>query len=68
MTRMDVTDPEPLPENYALWEFDNVLITRHVANLKAVPGERLEAFVEENVHRFVTDQPLMGVVDLSRGY
>lgn len=28
---LDVTDPEPLPENHPLWNFQNVLITPHVS-------------------------------------
>lgn len=65
---LDVTDPEPLPEDHPLWQLDNVLITPHVANPKSAQRPRLEAFIEENVHRFVTGRPLMGVVDLEIGY
>jgi phosphoglycerate dehydrogenase-like enzyme len=28
---LDVTDPEPLPEDHPLWTLDNVRITSHVA-------------------------------------
>jgi phosphoglycerate dehydrogenase-like enzyme len=28
---VDVTDPEPLPKDHALWKFDNVIITQHIA-------------------------------------
>lgn len=28
---LDVTDPEPLPEDHPLWNFENVFITPHVA-------------------------------------
>jgi phosphoglycerate dehydrogenase-like enzyme len=28
---MDVTNPEPLPKGHALWKFDNVIITPHIA-------------------------------------
>ena len=30
---LDVTDPEPLPADDPLWQFDNLLITPHVASL-----------------------------------
>ncbi|WP_425545322.1 NAD(P)-dependent oxidoreductase [Halarchaeum salinum] len=28
---LDVTDPEPLPEDHLLWAFDDVYITPHMA-------------------------------------
>ena len=29
---LDVTDPEPLPDDHALWTFSNVVITPHIAS------------------------------------
>jgi D-3-phosphoglycerate dehydrogenase len=65
---LDVTDPEPLPDGHPLWDFDNVLITPHVAN---PPHERFTPLAErvaENVTRFREERPLVGVVDLERAY
>lgn len=32
---LDVTDPEPLPDDHPLWSFENVIITPHCAALSA---------------------------------
>ena len=66
---LDVTDPEPLPEGHPLWDFDNCLITPHVAN--PVVGEsnrRLLELFEQNVRRFAAGEPLIGLVDPQLGY
>ncbi len=65
---LDVTDPEPLPEDHPLWGFDNVLITPHVANTWDMALTELAARVERNVIAFMNGQPLEGVVDVTLGY
>jgi hypothetical protein len=37
---LDVTNPEPLPKGHALWKFENVIITPHIATCRTVspPG------------------------------
>ncbi len=65
---LDVTDPEPLPKGHALWKFDNVIITPHVAgNSDQVQGRRIE-LVKENIRRFAAGEPLLNVVDKQKGY
>jgi phosphoglycerate dehydrogenase-like enzyme len=49
---LDVTDPEPLPEEHPLWNFGNVLITPHNAGHTPAYYERLADIVAENVRRF----------------
>ena len=65
---LDVTHPEPLPEDHPLWRFDNVLITPHAANPPGTVMEPLARLVEENVRRFREDRELLGVIDPERGY
>ena len=65
---LDVTDPEPLPDDHPLWRFENVLVTPHVANPPGTIYEPLARLVEENVRRFRDGRELLGVVDLERGY
>ena len=65
---LDVTDPEPLPDDHPLWTFENVLVTPHVANPPGTWEEPLARLVEENVRRFARGEPLLGVVELERGY
>lgn len=65
---LDVTDPEPLPDDHPLWTLPNVLITPHTANTKAMARPLLGARIEENVRRYRAGEPLLGLIDLDRGY
>ena len=65
---LDVTNPEPLPKGHALWKFDNVVITPHIAGQSDnVSARQLELF-KENIAHFVKGQPLVNVVDKLKGY
>ncbi|WEL17007.1 Phosphoglycerate dehydrogenase [Halorhabdus sp. SVX81] len=46
---LDVTDPEPLPNDHPLWDFENVLITPHVSGHTPEYYERLADIVAPNV-------------------
>ena len=48
---LDVTDPEPLPEDHPLWNLGDVLITPHNAGHTPKYYERLADIVAENVAR-----------------
>ena len=65
---LDVTDPEPLPEGHPLWSEPRCLITPHVGNTPEMGVPLLEARVRENVRRFATGGPLIGLVDVAAGY
>lgn len=65
---LDVTDPEPLPDDHPLWSLPNCLITPHVANPSQISTPLLAQRVADNVQRFVQDEPLLGLVDLTAGY
>ncbi|GGO20171.1 dihydrofolate reductase [Microbispora rosea subsp. aerata] len=65
---LDVTDPEPLPDGHGLWAEPNVLITSHSANPQARLAESLAERVRENVARYLRGEPLLGRIDLARGY
>ncbi len=58
---LDVAETEPLPENSLLWEMENVLITPHVANSTPRKMERITDLLEDNIKRFVKDEPLLYV-------
>jgi phosphoglycerate dehydrogenase-like enzyme len=47
---LDVTDPEPLPEDHELWAFENVLVTPHNAGHTPEYFQRLADVVAEAVH------------------
>lgn len=65
---VDVTDPEPLPKGHALWKFENVIITPHIAGRSDQDAERMTGTIKENVLRFVEGKPLINVVDKQKGY
>lgn len=65
---LDVTDPEPLPDGHPLWSEPRCLITPHVGNTPEMGRPLLEARVRENVSRFRSGEPLIGLVDVSAGY
>lgn len=48
---LDVTDPEPLPEDHPLWGFENVLITPHNAGHTPRHWDRLADIVARNVQK-----------------
>ncbi len=65
---LDVTDPEPLPEDHVLWSMPNVVITPHVSSRSALTEDRRWALYVENVRRFGAGEPLLNVVDKAVGY
>jgi len=65
---LDTFSTEPLPEDSPLWNMQNVIITPHVAGLTPLYMERLTHLFCENLRRFMNDEPLINVVDKSRGY
>jgi phosphoglycerate dehydrogenase-like enzyme len=46
---LDVTDPEPLPEDHELWGFENVLITPHNAGHTPQYFDRLAGILARNL-------------------
>ncbi|MDQ2051956.1 D-2-hydroxyacid dehydrogenase [Natronolimnohabitans sp. A-GB9] len=52
---LDVTDPEPLPEDHPLWTFENVQITPHNAGHTPEYYERLADIVATNARRFADE-------------
>ncbi|MEP6755171.1 MAG: D-2-hydroxyacid dehydrogenase [Chthonomonadales bacterium] len=65
---LDVTSPEPLPTNHALWDMPNVVVTPHIAGQSQLAVERTQQVFVENVKRYVSGQPLLNIVDKNKGY
>jgi glyoxylate/hydroxypyruvate reductase A len=63
---LDVTDPEPLPPDHALWSHPRVRLTPHIASMTQ-PETAARAAID-NLRRFARGEPLVGLVDRSRGY
>jgi phosphoglycerate dehydrogenase-like enzyme len=65
---LDVTDPEPLPKGHALWKFENVIITPHIAGQSDGINARRMDLMKENILRFDRGEPLLNLVDKVKGY
>lgn len=65
---LDVTDPEPLPDDHPLWQRPDVIITPHTANTRAMAKPLLGARITENVRRCRSGEELVGVIDPDLGY
>jgi phosphoglycerate dehydrogenase-like enzyme len=62
---LDVTDPEPLPEDHPLWDAPNLVISPHMAGASGpVMGKRLAQIVGDNVARRLKGEPLLYRVTL----
>jgi phosphoglycerate dehydrogenase-like enzyme len=59
---LDVTDPEPLPQDHPLWTLENSLITPHTGGHTPRHWERLADIVARNVERLDTDEELENAV------
>ena len=57
---LDVTDPEPLPDEHPLWAFENVVISPHTACPPSFALDLLTDRLEENVRRFSAGESLVG--------
>jgi len=59
---LDVTDPEPLPDDHPLWAAPNVLITPHVAGGTTAMLPRMAALVRDQLERLRDGRPLRNLV------
>jgi phosphoglycerate dehydrogenase-like enzyme len=65
---LDVTDPEPLPEDSPLWDLENVIITAHYSGLTPHYNERAMEIFMDNLHRYQAGEELRNVVNKNLGY
>lgn len=63
---LDVFAEEPLPQDHPYWTLENCIVTPHIGG-PSIPGEITACFLE-NYNRFKNNEPLLGLVDLQRGY
>ena len=59
---LDVTDPEPLPDDHPLWTAPHVLITPHIAGGTTAMLPRMAALVRDQLQRLRDGKPLRNVV------
>ena len=65
---LDVTDPEPLPDDSELWSLPNCVISPHVGNTPEMGLPLITERVRENTARWLTGRELIGLVDPDLGY
>ena len=69
---LDVTEPEPLYQEHPLWNFENVIITPHVAGVgfehHTVVGDAIWRIALTNLANYMKKKPLTHVVDYRYGY
>jgi phosphoglycerate dehydrogenase-like enzyme len=66
---LDVTTPEPLPEDHPLWTLDNAQITMHLSgNAQTLMFQRSAKRFLANLERFHNGERLEPLVDYAAGY
>ena len=69
---LDVTNPEPLPENHPLRYMENVLLTPHISGISwgenQFTRKRILDIFCENLKRDKNKEPKKNVIDFSKGY
>jgi phosphoglycerate dehydrogenase-like enzyme len=68
VSRGKLYNTEALPKGHALWKFENVIITPHIAGVSDQVQSRRIELIKENIARFVKGEPLLNVVDKQKGY
>lgn len=65
---LDVTDPEPLPEDHPLWQMDRCLITPHTANIPRYMQARVGELTRRNWEALQEGRPMPTQIDVEEGY
>jgi len=65
---LDVFAEEPLPPSSPLWKMDNVLLTPHIAGFTSHYYERIMDLFSQNIHRYLSGQPLLNEVQRARQF
>lgn len=63
---LDVTEPEPLPPAHPLWRHPRAFVTPHVASM--TQPETAAPILLDNIRRHQRGEPLLGLIDRTRGY
>jgi phosphoglycerate dehydrogenase-like enzyme len=59
---VDVTDPEPLPDDHPLWRAPNLLVSPHVGGASSAMWPRAYRVVREQLARYARGEPLANQV------
>lgn len=59
---LDVTDPEPLPDDHPLWTLPGVLIAPHVGGTSSAMRPRIARLIRTQIERLSAGEPPLNVV------
>jgi phosphoglycerate dehydrogenase-like enzyme len=65
---VDVTDPEPLPDEHPMFGRDDLIVTPHTADTKEIVMRHFAIRLNHNVKAFLGQGSWLGQVDPERGY
>jgi phosphoglycerate dehydrogenase-like enzyme len=65
---LDVTTPEPLPQDSPLWDMPNVIITPHASGNSPTNDQRKMDIFLTNLKLYIEKKPLGNIVDFTQGY
>jgi D-2-hydroxyacid dehydrogenase (NADP+) len=65
---LDVFEEEPLSPNSKLYDFDNVIITPHIAGSMEDYFQKVAQIFEENLKRFLSGRKMINLIDKKLGY
>lgn len=63
---LDVTEPEPLPQEHPIWRHPRIILTPHIAS-SAQPETSVEVILQ-NLQRLRAGEEPIGLIDRQRGY
>ena len=65
---LDVFETEPLDPKHPFWEMDNVVMTPHIASYTNDQLSLAADILIENLTRYMSNRPLVNVIDSTKGY
>lgn len=65
---LDVYRKEPLPADHAFWGTEGITVLPHIGGLDAHRDEIVAPLFVDNARRFLAGEPLVALVDRSKGY
>lgn len=65
---LDVSDPEPLPENHKLLKMENFIYTPHIAGISDNFSKRNIELITKNIERYINNKNLINNINLNLGY
>jgi phosphoglycerate dehydrogenase-like enzyme len=65
---LDVTDPEPLNPESALWDMENVILTPHCSGARKTYYDVGCELVAENLRRLLSGRELINQIDRTAHY